>query len=97
MAVLSGAMGDANFKLNSLNMQLNCIKIATHYDNRSTIECALRASKMDYYGNSFVYRNGECYICRAHNVNCAALQTGIQLNGPGYHKGELLFPQLWAE
>ena len=87
MTELSGVMCEAKFKMNSLNVQLNCIKIASEYGNRSTIECALRSSELEYYGNSFVYRNGECYVCRPDNVNCAALQTEIQVMGPGYYKG----------
>ena len=83
----SGVMGEAKFKMNSLNVQLNCIKIASKYGNRSTVECALRASEFEYYGNSFVYRNGECYVCRPNTVNCAALQTEIQVIGTGYYKG----------
>ena len=87
VAVLCGAMGDANFKINYLKTQMNCIKIAIYYGDRSAIDCALRASVMDYYGDSFVYRNGECYLCRANNVNCAALHTEIQVIGLSYYKG----------
>ena len=91
MAELSGVMGEANFKLYSLYAHLNCIKIAANNGNRSTIECALRAFEMDNYGNSFVYRNGECYVCREENANCAALQTEVQVVGPCYYKGKLSF------
>ena len=91
MAELSGVMGEANFKLYSLNAHLNCIKIVANNDDRSTIECAFRALEMDYYGNSFVNRNGECYVCREENANCAALQSEVQVDGPCYYKGKLSF------
>ena len=50
-------------------ISLYCIDIGD-FTPRSVIECALRTSQMDLYGNSFAYRNGKCYVCRADSENC---------------------------
>ena len=85
-----GGMRNTMFNLGPLDKHLNCIEFIANYGIRSAVECGLRASGMDYYENSFVYRNGECYVCRANNMNCAAQQTEIQLVGPHYVKGRFL-------
>ena len=50
-------------------ISLYCIDIGD-FTPRSVIECALRTSQMELYGNSFAYRNGKCYVCRADSENC---------------------------
>ena len=85
-----GAMSAVNFKLGSPNVRLKCIESTADYGIRSAVECALWNSAMDYYENSFVYRNGKCHVCRTENMNCAALQTEMELVGPHYFRGKLI-------
>ena len=90
MTEFSDVMSDANYKLNSLsNKNLYCIEFTSNYVIRSTVDCALRASQISYYENSFAYRNKKCYLCRADNANCAASQAEFQLVGPHFFKGKV--------
>ena len=65
------------------------MEFTSNYGIRSTVNCALRAAGMAYYDNSFAYRDGKCYLCRADNVNCAASQTEFRLVGPHYFQGKI--------
>ena len=90
MVELSIVTSGANFTLSSQNYNdIYCVEFTSNYGIRSTVDCALRAAGMAYYDNSFAYRDGKCYLCRADNVNCAASQTEFRLVGPHYFKGKI--------
>ena len=73
---------EANFELGPPGVSLNCIPISSRY----IIECALQASMMDLYENQFVYRDGQCHVCRADNVNCAVSEHEYSLAGPHHFR-----------
>ena len=74
---------EAKFELGSPDVSLNCIPISS----RSSVECALRASQIALYGNQFAYRDGQCHVCRADNVNCAVSEAEYLLAGPHHVRG----------
>ena len=76
----------ANYELGPPGVFLHCISISS----RSSVECALRASVMDIYGNQFAYRDGQCHACRPDNVNCAVSEDEYLLAGPHHFRGRFM-------
>ena len=76
----------ANYELGPPGVSLHCISISS----RSSVECALRASVMDLYGNQFAYRDGQCHACRPDNVNCAVSEDEYLLAGPHHVRGRCM-------
>ena len=83
IVVSPGVSTEANFTLGPPGVSLNCIPISS----RSSVECALRASNMDLYEGQFAYRDGQCHVCRADNINCAVLEDEYLLAGPHHFRG----------
>ena len=76
-----------HFIQGSPGFYLNCIDLRD-ITPRSVIECALYASHLDHYDNSFAYHNGNCHVCRADSANCNVSPDEYRLAGPHFFKGE---------